>query len=435
MPCPSWIAEKNGRLTNRALADGHVTPARSPRDWGARLGAIGSEKRLRKAEKLASRVRCRNGAWPTCRRPGRREAERAATEHRHGLALANSSRVTEPSTEPFKRDNMRCVALLSSGLDSQLAVRLMLQQGIQVEAVHVRTPFTHDRDRTAEVARELAVPLTVVDPEAEYLDTLRSPRFGRGGGMNPCIDCRIYMVRRAFAVMQAMNAHFMISGEVVGQRPMSQKRRDLETISHHSGCFDVLLRPLCAQNLPPTRPEREGWVDRRQLHGFSGRGRRQLIALARSLGIRTIPSPSSGCLLTDKHLSYRLFDLLRHQPLNGGWDFELLKHGRHFRYDHDVKVVLGRREEENEFLEYLHALPDATSTALVKPDDFRGPAGLIVGPTSEGSLRFACGLLLRYAKRNGADGNRVRVALHHGTRYVHAEPHDAAQRALVLAQR
>ncbi|MFO7904323.1 MAG: hypothetical protein R6U98_16790 [Pirellulaceae bacterium] len=320
--------------------------------------------------------------------------------------------------------NMRCVALLSSGLDSQLAVRLMLQQGIQVEAVHVRTLFTHDRDRTAEVANELAVPLTVLDQDDEYLDIVRSPRFGRGGGMNPCIDCRIYMVRRAFAFMNEINAQFVVSGEVVGQRPMSQKRRDLETISHHGGCFDVLLRPLSAKNLPPTRPEREGWVDRSKLYGFAGRGRRPLIKLARSLGMRTIPSPSSGCLLTDKHFSHKVFDLLRHQPSNGAWDFELLKHGRHFRYDDGVKVVLGRREEENRVLEYLHALPDATSSALVKPDDFRGPAGLIVGPTSEGALRFARGLLLRYAKRNTADGNRVYVALRDGMRYVNAEPND-----------
>ncbi|MFW6169528.1 MAG: tRNA 4-thiouridine(8) synthase ThiI [Planctomycetota bacterium] len=330
---------------------------------------------------------------------------------------------------------MRCVALLSSGLDSQLAVCLMLQQGIEVEAVHVRTPFTDGQDRVRQVAQQLAVPLTVVDRTDEYLDIVRSPRFGRGGGMNPCIDCRIYMVRRAFAFMNEIKARFMVSGEVVGQRPMSQKRRDLETIAHHGGCFDLLLRPLSATNLPPTRPEREGWVDRSKLHGFSGRGRRPLIELARSLGLETIPSPSSGCLLTDKHFSYKVSDLLRHQPSHGAWDFELLKHGRHFRYDDGVKVVLGRREEENTLLEYLHALPDATSSGLVKPDDFRGPAGLIVGPISEGSLRFACGLLLRYAKRNTASGGRVCVSLPGGLRYVNAGPDDAARQAVVLAKR
>jgi len=311
----------------------------------------------------------------------------------------------------------------------------MQEQGIEVEAFNFKTPFTCCQDQSAQVARRLGVALTIVQQQDDYLDLIRQPEFGYGRGANPCVDCRIYMFRRAFRFMEQMGAQFVVSGEVVGQRPMSQKRRDLEAIAHHSGHYDRLLRPLSAKILQPTLPERKGWVDRERLHGFYGRGRRQMIELARSLGIEEIPAPSTGCALTERHFSRKVFDLLRREEESGVWDFELLKYGRHFRYDDRVKVVVGRREQENAQLEYFHELPDARSTALLRPDDFRGPAALVIGPLAHGVLPFATGLILRYAKRAPGDGDRVHMRMGDTDRYIDAQSHEQAERAITLAMR
>jgi len=287
-------------------------------------------------------------------------------------------------------------------------------------------------ERITRVAAGLKVPLTIWEQGHDYLDVIRSPRFGYGRSANPCIDCRLYMVRHAFLFMQQTDARFVVSGEVVGQRPMSQKRKDLETISHYSGHADLLLRPLSARLLPPTRPERAGWVDRSKLFGFSGRGRRELIKLARSLGITEIPSPSSGCALTDTLFSVKVFDVLRRQPSLSLWDLELLKHGRHFRYDDRVKVVVGRRQRENQLLEHMHRAPNASSSALLIPESFQGPAVLVVGPSDESALQFACGLVWRYSKGDPGETALVRVQRRAVTCLMKAQPHPGAEKARPL---
>ena len=193
-------------------------------------------------------------------------------------------------------------ALLSGGLDSMLAIRLMQQQDIEVEGLNFKTIFTCCQDQAGQAARQLGIQLTVVGQDDDYLELIKKPQFGYGRGANPCVDCRIYMFQIAKTYMEQTDAQFIVSGEVVGQRPMSQKRRDLNVISHHSELDDRLLRPLSAKLLPPTWPEREGLVDRQQLFDFSGRGRKGLIALAKRFGFKEIPSPSTGCALTETRL-------------------------------------------------------------------------------------------------------------------------------------
>lgn len=280
----------------------------------------------------------------------------------------------------------RAVVLFSGGLDSMLAVRILQAQGIDVDALTFRTLFTCCQDQAAQGARELGVRLSIASTEDDYLDLIRRPQHGYGRGANPCVDCRIYMFRRARTLLDELGADFVASGEVLGQRPMSQKRRDLLRIAHHADLDDRLVRPLSARLLPETAPERAGLLDRSRLYAFSGRSRKGLIALAQQLGIPRIPTPSTGCALTEVPLGQRVFDLLEHQPDNRRWDFELLQVGRHERLSPTVKCVLGRREAENRLLEALAARDDAQPATLVLPANFLGPAALLVGPDREAHL-------------------------------------------------
>jgi tRNA-uridine 2-sulfurtransferase len=296
---------------------------------------------------------------------------------------------------------VRAVALLSGGLDSMLAIRLLQEQGVEVEALNFRTTFTCCQDQAAEAAAELGVRLSVVAEQDEYLEIVRNPRHGYGRGANPCIDCRIYMFRLAGQWMRETGAAMVISGEVVGQRMMSQKKRDLALVAHRARLDDRLLRPLSAKLLPVTTPECEKLVDREKLFGFSGRGRGPLIALARELGLKRIPQPSNGCALTEPGFATKVHDLLGSDPAADRWQFELLKIGRHVRFDGATKVVLGRRAEENEQLVHQferYTSPCGQAIALLTPDDFLGPSALIVGHVTEATLDFAGGQILKHSR-------------------------------------
>lgn len=329
---------------------------------------------------------------------------------------------------------MRCVALLSGGLDSKLAIRLMQEQGIEVEALNFKTLFTCCQDQSAQAAAELGVRLTIVGQDDDYLELVANPQFGYGRGANPCIDCRIYMFRKALRFMAEVDAQFVVSGEVVGQRPKSQKRRDLDLISRHSELDDLLLRPLSARRLPPTRPEREGWVDRNRLYDFYGRSRKGLIALAQELGMRDIPSPSTGCALTEVPFSRKVHDLIQLETTPRRWDFELLKIGRHYRLDDRSKVIVGRRADDNQQLEYMFERSDASPCALVGPEQFVGPMALVVGACDDSRLEFASGLILRHAKDLPADRPRVwvRTGFERHVRFAAADPRAAAARNLAV---
>ena len=330
---------------------------------------------------------------------------------------------------------VRCIALLSGGLDSMLAIRIMQEQQIEVEALNFKTIFSCCRDEAGQAARQLGVRITAVGQEDDYLDLVRYPRFGYGKGANPCVDCRIYMFEKARRFMDQVGAQFIVSGEVVGQRPMSQKRRDLDVISYHSQCEDLLLRPLSAKLLPPTLPERKGWVDREKLYDFQGRSRKGLIALATRLGLTALPTASTGCALTEPLFAMKVFDLIRASDENRRWDFELLKFGRHFRMDPNTKVVVGKDAAENEHLSYMHQLPNASSTASLFPENFLGPRALVLGPASQAAIDFAAALVLRYSKRFDPNNALVLVETRETRRIIRAQPNDEASRAKTLSTR
>lgn len=304
----------------------------------------------------------------------------------------------------------KAVVLFSGGLDSMLAVRVLQEQGLDVEALNFRTLFTCCQDQAAEAAEALGVRLTVAATDDDYLDVIRQPQHGYGRGANPCVDCRIFMFRRARALMDELGAACVASGEVLGQRPMSQKKRDLAIIAHRAGLEDRLLRPLSAQLLPITQPERDGVVDRQRLYGFVGRSRKGLIELARRYGFRHIPQPSSGCALTMGPMAAKVFDLLAHEPDNARWDFELLKYGRHYRRDAVTKLVVGRREEENAALVWLAGRDDARQCALIEPAGFTGPAAVLLGEMSDERIDWAAAMIWRQGRSDGPAEVQVTVA-------------------------
>lgn len=326
----------------------------------------------------------------------------------------------------------RAVALFSGGLDSMLAVRVVQQQGFEVEALNFQTMFTCCKDTAAAGARSLGVRLTVIGQEDAYIEVVRKPRYGYGKGANPCVDCRIYMFERARRFMEQIGAAMVVSGEVIGQRPMSQKRRDLMRIARQSGLEGRLLRPLSAQLLPTTELERAGRIDRTQLYAFSGRSRKGLISLARHLQFDRIPSPSTGCALTEKSFAGKVHDLIRWSPESTPWDFELLNVGRHLRIDTARKAVVGRREVENEVLCRLFQQNDNRASALLNPENFSGPTAMLIGPMTEASIQFVGGLVLRYSKQVDPSQALIRIETGGQTEVRRMESHREADTVPIL---
>ncbi|MCX7771062.1 MAG: hypothetical protein N2202_08285, partial [Proteobacteria bacterium] len=246
---------------------------------------------------------------------------------------------------------MKAIGLLSGGLDSTLAIKLVKDQGIDVIALNFTSPFCTCTSKNSgcssavKSAKDLGIPLRVVSKGLDYFKIVENPKFGYGSNMNPCIDCRVYIFKKAKEIMEQEGASFLISGEVVGQRPMSQKRHTLRLIEKEAGVEDILLRPLSAKLLPPTLPERMGWVDREKLLAISGRGRGEQIRIAKESSI-DYPCPAGGCLLTDKFIANRVRDLFKFKKEYTLEDIKLLKIGRHIRVSEDLKVIVGRDESE-----------------------------------------------------------------------------------------
>ena len=293
------------------------------------------------------------------------------------------------------------IALLSGGLDSSLAVKMMIDQGISVTAVHFTSPFCNCTSKNAgcknqavKVAHEFGVVIRVIHKGMDYMRIVQNPPHGHGRGMNPCIDCRIYMLKRVKEMMAGSGAFFVITGEVLGQRPMSQHRAAIRKIEKESGLEGLILRPLSAQHFPPTIPEREGIVDREKLLGFSGRSRKPQIGLAEKLGVKDYPCPAGGCLLTDSVIAARLRDLFAHVPDYDLADLHLLKMGRHFRLNPGLKIILGRNKLENDQIQAL-ARP---GSVIFQPFDFRGPTCLASGNLDAQTEEMIGELIARYCQ-------------------------------------
>lgn len=286
----------------------------------------------------------------------------------------------------------KAIGLLSGGLDSILATRLLQDQGIEILAICFKTPF-FGFQKAQRAAIRLKVSLRVIDISKEHLQLVQNPRYGYGRNMNPCIDCHILMLKRAGYLLERENFDFIFTGEVLGQRPMSQNKQVLQLVARNSGCEGLILRPLSAKLLPETRAEKEGRVDRGRLLDIQGRSRKSQFELAKRYGIADFPDPAGGCLLTDPAFSRRLKDLLAHQGEVQIRDIELLRVGRHFRLDESTKAIIGRRQEENErLLELVHE-----GDVVVKVTGYPGPIELIPRGFTEASVEIAASLCVRYS--------------------------------------
>jgi tRNA-specific 2-thiouridylase len=292
---------------------------------------------------------------------------------------------------------MKALALLSGGLDSTLAIRVVLDQGIDVEAINFVTPFCLCSGKTGcgshakKTTERLGLRLRLINIGNEFIERVKSPKYGYGKNLNPCIDCRILMHIKAKACMTSMGASFIITGEVLGQRPKSQHRSALTTIERESGLEGLILRPLSAKLLPPTIPERKGWIDRSQLLEISGRSRKPQMALAASHGIVDYPCPAGGCLLTDPVFSQKVKDLMAFSELNVR-NIHLLKVGRHFRLSPRAKIVVGRNKEENQRLLALTGPGDV----CLEPLKVMGPVALVRGEAHQVTIEKGARIVARY---------------------------------------
>lgn len=266
---------------------------------------------------------------------------------------------------------VKALILFSGGLDSILAAKILMEQGIKVRGITFKSYF-FDAGQARKVAKEISLPLKVIDFSKEHLKMVKNPKYGYGKAMNPCIDCHILMLKVASQFAKENDFDFIATGDVLGERPMSQNKQALEIIEKESSLTGYLLRPLSARLLKPTIPEKLGWVNREKLLDISGRSRKRQIALAKKYKIKKYPTPAGGCLLTDLEFGRRLKELLEICPKCDGNDIELLKYGRHLR-EGNVKIIVGRNEEENKKIKKLKKKSDI----LIEMKNYPGPLTLV----------------------------------------------------------
>lgn len=308
---------------------------------------------------------------------------------------------------------VKALALVSGGLDSSLAVKLIQEQGIEVEGVSFTSPF-FGPENAKKAAEELEIRLHILDITSEILEIVKGPKYGYGKNMNPCIDCHILMAKKAKELMEEVKASFIISGEVLGQRPKSQNKQALELVAKRSETQGILLRPLSARLLLPTEAEEKGLVDREKLLALSGKSRKPQLGLARKYNLKEYGTPAGGCLLTDSIFSKRLKDLLKHNEPRpslmrdeGEYTLDnilLLKLGRHFRSSAGLKIVIGRNKEENKRLRSLAKEGDTSFNVI----GHKGPLAIVRGKLDEETLKEAASLCARYS--DGKEFPRVKVS-------------------------
>lgn len=303
---------------------------------------------------------------------------------------------------------MKAVSLFSGGLDSQLAVCVIKDQGIEVVAVNFVTPFFGADPRFSQAAKDLGVEYHEINIGPIYMDVLRNPVYGYGKNFNPCIDCHAFMLKNAAVYMQEIGANFLFTGEVLGERPMSQNKSSLAAVEKHSGCKGLILRPLSAKLLSPTIPELEGWIDRSKLLDISGRSRVRQMQLAEHYGIQDYPTPAGGCLLTQENYSKRLRRILDEKPAINIDELEILRLGRHFYIDDGVLLVVGRNHSENERLQNLAVKEDY----ILRVTDRPGPIGLIRSFKSDDKvdLELAASIVARYSDARDLPSANIAVS-------------------------
>jgi len=304
---------------------------------------------------------------------------------------------------------IKAVGLLSGGLDSTLTVKLMIDQGVEVTVLNFISPFCTCtrkgcRHEALRVAEFFDIPVKVVTAGEDYLEIIRNPKHGYGRNMNPCIDCRIFMFQKAKKHMEEIGAHFIFTGEVLGQRPMSQHRKAMKIIEKESGLEGLVVRPLSAKLLPPTFPEEKQWIDREKLLSIQGRRRIPQMELADELGIKDYPCPAGGCRLTDPNFANRLRESFERGE-DTIKDIQLLKYGRHFRLKSGAKVVVGRNEEENKILNGFFEKDDV----LIEVTNVGSPIVLVKKTNGKEDVKEASTLCIRYSDAEKEDKPNLRI--------------------------
>lgn len=304
---------------------------------------------------------------------------------------------------------MKALALFSGGLDSIIAVKTVQSLGIQVEALYFSNPFHQSPTETLrniqQLASKLNLNLHIRQFGEDYLRVIEDPRYNYGKQMNPCVDCRIYQLNAAKKVMAEIGASFLITGEVLDQRPHSQRRDALDIVERDSGLRGYILRPLSAKHLRPTIPEEKGWVDRNRLLDIKGRGRDQQIGLAKKYGVTDYPNPAGGCLLTYREYGTKVKDLIQFEKGLSLRSVNLLQTGRHLRLTPQVKIIVGKNEVENNLLKQLAH----QNEVILELADFPGPTTLYQGPVEDCALKLAAAITAGYGKAPSGEKARVFV--------------------------
>ncbi len=310
-----------------------------------------------------------------------------------------------------KDEHIKAIGMLSGGLDSVLAAKIIADQGIDIIGLHIITPFTSSatdasgyENVAGKQARELGIKYRPLYLGDEYVELVKNPHWGYGTCMNPCIDCHIYFLKKAGEVMRETEAYFVFTGDVIGQRPMSQQRNTLRMIEKRCGFEGYLLRPLSALKLEPTIPEKMGWVDRERLLGLVGRSRKIQIALAAEFGIKNFHTPAGGCLLTDPGFSARLKDLFAHNVSDIN-SIHTLKVGRHFRLGPRARLIVGRHQRDNRVLANLALESDV----LLEAEGGGSPLSILRGEATDTLIRLAAAITRRYSRARQNANAAVRI--------------------------